>query len=71
MDRHPCQRIPRNLSVRRERGCTHRDTAITTFGISAPQGPLAEVDVPVSRAYLRLEDVTAAATGGRDLRGVS
>jgi len=40
------------------------DTAITTFGISAPQGPLAEADVPVSRAYLRLEDVTAAAPAG-------
>ena len=40
------------------------DPVTVTFGISAPQGPLAETASPVSRAYLRLEDVTAPAPVG-------
>jgi tyrosinase len=40
------------------------DTASITFGISAPQGPLADAGSRVSRAYLRLEDVTSPAPAG-------
>jgi tyrosinase len=40
------------------------DTASITFGISAPQGPVAGAASPGSRAYLRLEDVTAPAPAG-------
>jgi tyrosinase len=40
------------------------DTTSITFGMSAPQGPLAEAATPVSRAYLRLEDVTSPAPAG-------
>jgi tyrosinase len=40
------------------------ETASITVGISAPQGPLAAAASPVSRAYLRLEDVTAPAPAG-------
>jgi tyrosinase len=40
------------------------ETASISFGISAPQGPVAEAANAVSRAYLRLEDVTAPAPAG-------
>jgi tyrosinase len=40
------------------------DTARITFGISAAQGPVAGPTSPGSRAYLRLEDVTAPAPAG-------
>lgn len=40
------------------------DTASVTIGVSAPEGPLAEAALPVSHAYLQLENATASAPAG-------
>jgi tyrosinase len=40
------------------------DQASVTLGISAPEGPLAQAATPVSRAYLRIEDVTSSEPAG-------
>lgn len=40
------------------------DTVSVGIGVSAPEGPLAEAALPVSHAYLQIEDATSSAPAG-------